>query len=61
VLYGAFRFVNEFFRDNMKGNIFGLSTLTGLTTSQLISILIVVVSLTLLIIRRRKETVAANA
>jgi phosphatidylglycerol:prolipoprotein diacylglycerol transferase len=61
VLYGVFRFINEFFRDNMKGNVFGLSTLTGLDTSQLISVLIFVVSLTFLILRGRKNTVAANA
>jgi phosphatidylglycerol:prolipoprotein diacylglycerol transferase len=60
-LYGAFRFVNEYFRDNMKGNIFGLSTLTGLDTSQLISVLIVAVSLAFLFLRGRKRQTEVSA
>ena len=62
VLYGAFRFVNEFFRDNMKGNVLGLSTLTGLDTSQLISVLIFTTALAFLIVRGRQGAgVEANA
>ncbi len=40
ILYGIIRFVIEFFRDDPRGNIFGLTDLTGLSTSQMISLLV---------------------
>lgn len=55
VCYAAFRFVNEFFRDNMRGNVFGLSSLTGLTTSQLISVALFAGALAFLIWRGRSQ------
>lgn len=54
-LYSAFRFVNEFFRDNMRGDVFGLSTLTGLTTSQLISVGLFAFAAIWLVIRGRRQ------
>ena len=54
VLYGAARFTIEFFRDDPRGDILGLTTLTGLSTSQLISLLIGIGGLVLLIMRWRR-------
>src|SRR6266850_7763794 len=53
LLYAAIRFVIEFFRDDPRGDLFGLTTLTGLSTSQLIGIVVGVTSLVLMIIRWR--------
>jgi phosphatidylglycerol:prolipoprotein diacylglycerol transferase len=38
VLYSAARFTLEFWRDDPRGDVLGLTTLTGLSTSQLISV-----------------------
>jgi phosphatidylglycerol---prolipoprotein diacylglyceryl transferase len=54
VLYGATRFTIEFFRDDPRGDIFGLTTLTGLSTSQLISLLVFFGGLAFLFARRRR-------
>jgi phosphatidylglycerol:prolipoprotein diacylglycerol transferase len=53
LIYAAVRFVIEFFRDDPRGNILGLTTLTGLSTSQLIGIVVGVGALVLLIRRWR--------
>src|SRR5215204_2957002 len=52
-LYSIIRFAIEFVRDDPRGDIFGLTTLTGLSTSQLISLVIGTAALILLILRRR--------
>lgn len=54
LLYSVIRFAIEFVRDDPRGDIFGLTSLTGLSTSQLISIVIGVSALILLIVRRRR-------
>ena len=54
VLYGLTRFLIEFVRDDPRGDIMGLTTLTGLSTSQLISLLVVVGGLVFLFLRRRR-------
>src|ERR671939_324227 len=41
VLYGLTRFTIEFFRDDPRGDIAGLTTLTHLSTSQLISLIVI--------------------
>ncbi|HLL14762.1 MAG TPA: prolipoprotein diacylglyceryl transferase [Pyrinomonadaceae bacterium] len=56
VLYGATRFVIEFFRDDPRGDILGLTSLTHLSTSQLISLLVGITSLVVLIIRWRRAS-----
>jgi phosphatidylglycerol:prolipoprotein diacylglycerol transferase len=56
VLYGATRFVIEFFRDDPRGDLFGLTSLTHLSTSQLISLLVGITSLVFLFIRRRRAS-----
>src|SRR5215210_7670221 len=40
ILYGVVRFSVEFLRDDPRGDILGLTSLTGLSTSQMISLLI---------------------
>jgi phosphatidylglycerol:prolipoprotein diacylglycerol transferase len=53
LLYSVIRFSIEFVRDDPRGDILGLTTLTGLSTSQLISIVIGISSLIILIVRRK--------
>ena len=55
LLYSIIRFSIEFVRDDPRGDILGLTTLTGLSTSQMISIVIGVSALIALIIRRRRN------
>ena len=54
VIYGAVRFTIEFFRDDPRGDIAGLTTLTGLSTSQMISLLIGIGGLILMFIRWKR-------
>ena len=68
LLYSVIRFANEFVRDNRRSDILGLTALTGLSISQLISIVIGITALVLLIIKWRKtnaveesEVVASRA
>jgi phosphatidylglycerol:prolipoprotein diacylglycerol transferase len=56
LLYSLIRFTIEFWRDDPRGDVFGLTSLTGLSTSQLISIIIGLASLVTLIIRWRRST-----
>jgi phosphatidylglycerol---prolipoprotein diacylglyceryl transferase len=55
LLYAVVRFVIEFFRDDPRGDIFGLTTLTGLSTSQMIGIVVGLAALVVLIMRWRKS------
>lgn len=54
VLYGLLRFLVEFVRDDPRGDIWGLTTLTGLSTSQLISLLVVIGGIVFLFLRARR-------
>jgi phosphatidylglycerol:prolipoprotein diacylglycerol transferase len=54
VLYSITRFAIEFLRDDPRGDISGLTTLTGLSTSQLISLFVGIGALVLLILRWRR-------
>lgn len=54
VLYGIARFTIEFFRDDPRGDILGLTTLTGLSTSQMISLVLGLGALVMLILRFRR-------
>jgi phosphatidylglycerol:prolipoprotein diacylglycerol transferase len=56
VLYGVMRFTIEFFRDDPRGDILGLTTLTGLSTSQMLSIIVGITGLVLLILRWRRAS-----
>lgn len=55
VLYGAVRFTVEFFRADPRGDLAGLTTLTGLSTSQMISLLVGLSGLAFLVVRWRRE------
>ena len=57
LLYSLVRFAVEFVRDDPRGDILGLTTLTGLSTSQMISLVMGVTALILLITRNRSSRV----
>lgn len=59
VLYGTIRFTVEFWRDDPRGDILGITTATGLSTSQMISLLVGITGLIFLIIRWRRANQAA--
>jgi phosphatidylglycerol:prolipoprotein diacylglycerol transferase len=61
LLYSVIRFVIEFVRDDPRGDILGLTTLTGFSTSQMISVIVGASALVLLIVRWRKSSVAMKA
>lgn len=60
LIYSVIRFMIEFVRDNKRSDLLGLTSLTGLSTSQLISILIGITALVLLVIRWRKASIIAR-
>src|SRR6266542_5138908 len=51
LIYAIVRFLIEFVRDDPRGEILGLTTVTGLSTSQMIGIIVGVGALILLVIR----------
>ena len=61
LLYSIIRFLIEFLRDDPRGDLFGLTTRTGLSTSQLISIVVGIGALILLIIRWRRAAAATSS
>ena len=60
LLYSVVRFSVEFVRDDPRGDILGLTSLTGLSTSQMISLIVGVAALVLLIIRWRRTNATTN-
>ena len=60
LLYSIVRFAIEFVRDDPRGDIFGLTTLTGLSTSQMISLVVGIAAAVLLIIRWRRANATAD-
>jgi phosphatidylglycerol:prolipoprotein diacylglycerol transferase len=54
LIYATVRFLIEFVRDDPRGDLFGLTTLTGLSTSQMIGIVVGIAALITLIIRWRR-------
>jgi phosphatidylglycerol:prolipoprotein diacylglycerol transferase len=56
VLYAVMRFTIEIFRDDPRGDILGLTTLTGLSTSQMLSIIVGLWGLITLILRWRRAS-----
>lgn len=61
VLYSVIRFLIEFVRDDPRGDILGLTSLTGLSTSQIISIIVGISALVLLIVRWRNAVETSKA
>jgi len=60
LIYSVIRFMIEFVRDNKRSELMGLTSLTGLSTSQLISLLIGITALVLLVIRWHKSSTIAK-
>ena len=60
LLYSVVRFAVEFVRDDPRGDILGLTTLTGLSTSQIISLIVGIAAAVLLIIRWRRANATTN-
>src|SRR5438309_3192870 len=60
LLYSIVRFAIEFVRDDPRGDILGLTSMTGLSTSQIISLIVGSASMILLIIRWRKNRAVAH-
>ncbi len=54
IIYGIVRFTIEFFRDDPRGNILGLTSLLGLSTSQIISLIVIAGAVVFMILRLRK-------
>ncbi len=54
IIYSLVRFSIEFIRDDPRGDLFGFTTLTGLSTSQGISLLVAAGSIIFMIMRLRK-------
>ena len=64
IIYSIVRFSIEFIRDDPRGDLFGLTTMTGLSTSQLVSLIVAAASIIFMIMRlrgciRRRLAVAA--
>jgi phosphatidylglycerol:prolipoprotein diacylglycerol transferase len=60
LIYSVTRFMIEFVRDNKRSDLLGLTALTGLSTSQLLSIVVGITALVLLVIRWRKANAIAK-
>src|ERR1041385_1654091 len=54
IIYAIVRFTIEFIRDDPRGDLWGLTTMTGLSTSQMLSLLVAVGAIVLMILRLRK-------
>ncbi|HEX6731362.1 MAG TPA: prolipoprotein diacylglyceryl transferase [Pyrinomonadaceae bacterium] len=61
LVYSVIRFAIEFVRDDPRGDILGLTTLTGLSTSQLISLVVGIAALILFIVRRKRAQASEKA
>lgn len=61
LLYSIIRFAIEFVRDDPRGDIFGLTSATGLSTSQIIGLIVGAAALILLIMRWRKHNAVAKS
>jgi phosphatidylglycerol:prolipoprotein diacylglycerol transferase len=57
-IYATVRFLIEFVRNDPRGDIFGLTTMTGLSTSQMIGIIVGIGALILMIVRWRRADAA---
>lgn len=55
IIYSIVRFTIEFFRDDPRGNILGLTDLTGLSTSQMVSLLVAVFAIVFMVLRLRSK------
>ena len=53
IIYSIFRFSIEFIRDDPRGDLFGLTSATGLSTSQLVSLFVAACSIVFMVWRLR--------
>ena len=53
IIYSIFRFSIEFIRDDPRGDMFGLTTMTGLSTSQLVSLVVAAFTIVFMVMRLR--------
>lgn len=58
IIYALIRFTIEFVRDDPRGDLFGLTTMTGLSTSQIISLIVAAGAVIFMIYRLRKTGVS---
>jgi phosphatidylglycerol---prolipoprotein diacylglyceryl transferase len=58
IIYSIIRFLIEFVRDDPRGDLFGLTTLTGLSTSQILSLVVAASCVVFMIWRLRKKETA---
>lgn len=61
LLYSIVRFAIEFVRDDPRGDILGVTSLTGLSTSQIISLVVGITAAVLLFIKWRRTNATANS
>jgi phosphatidylglycerol:prolipoprotein diacylglycerol transferase len=61
IIYALVRFCIEFVRDDPRGDLFGLTSMTGLSTSQLISLLVAAGAIIFMIVRLRKAKIKEGA
>ena len=54
IIYSILRFMIEFVRDDPRGDFLGLTTMTGLSTSQIISLIVALGAIVFLILRLKK-------
>jgi phosphatidylglycerol:prolipoprotein diacylglycerol transferase len=61
LLYAIARFVIEFFRDDPRGDVLGITSMTGLSTSQILSLIVGIAAIVMLVIKwRAAATGVAN-
>lgn len=61
IIYAIFRFLIEFVRDDPRGDLLGLTTLTGLSTSQIISLIVAAGAVVFMIMRLRASSAAPQS
>jgi len=53
MIYPLVRFTIEFFRDDPRGDLFGLTSLTGFSTSQIISLIVFLTAVIFMIFKTK--------
>ncbi len=61
IIYSIVRFTIEFLRDDPRGDLFGLTTLTGFSTSQIISLIVAAGAVAFMIWRLRKTNTSPKS
>ena len=61
IIYALFRFSIEFIRDDPRGDLLGFTTLTGLSTSQGVSLIVAAAAIVFMMLRLRKAAETETA